>query len=198
MADTDILTAAEAAAALNKAGLSSNALLIAVNTAVAKSIDWWCGPVVQRTVTAELHDGGCSTIWLDERPVTSITSITVNGGTPLVANTSYRAHRSHNDRSLLSGRVDAVSGTALSTFDTGWDAVSVTYVAGRFADTASVDERFKTAARITLRNQWRQYDIGSSRLDEYDVPTHPFPTFALPKAAAQLLAGEFRRRAGIG
>jgi len=74
---------------------------------------------------------------------------------------------------------------------------SVTYTAGRFADTSAVDELFKAAFIVTLRN-WRQADHAAPFVPagpDYPTPRTSFPTFALPRASAAALH-DYRRPGG--
>jgi hypothetical protein len=77
---TNLITLEEAKAALS-IGLDSTvgeALLSTYVAAVSQHIDALVGPVVQRAVTDEVHDGGRA-VWLRRYPVVSVTSVTLDG-----------------------------------------------------------------------------------------------------------------------
>lgn len=155
MADTlDILTLDEGMTAISMTGSGSNhedAVALAI-TGVSRAIDDLCGPVVVRTITDEIHyPSGHTPIFLDYQPVSSITSITeyASGtGTALTA----EDHNTAGTYLLRDGLVARRSGF----YTTSWygNAVKVTYVAGRYATTSAVDEKWKNAAAMILRRWW--------------------------------------------
>lgn len=164
MADLlDILNLDEAkrAISMSTGTVQNDDVLASQVTAVSRLIDDNCGPVVQRTITNEYHEGG-SVILLQHVPVASITTLneawggTVNLLSPVAfgSNTTdgYYAPSSLNDPSLLSGSLFRRCGSSSRI----WAAVEVTYVAGRYEDTASVDQRFKECAGAVLRRLWKR------------------------------------------
>lgn len=168
-------------------------------TAVSRLLDSRIGPTVQRTVTAEEHHdarGHCSVV-LRHRPLTAVVSVTEYQGTAGTALTamSLTSHPSDGYRiapyepqsGLYDGTMVRTSGDRVSTFR---GPVAVTYTAGRTASTTSVDARIKHAATICLENLWRDRQQTAGQFGEFDVPMASFPTFALPRAAADLLAEE--------
>lgn len=205
MADTlDILTIAEGRAAvkIGSGDTSQDTDLAAQITAVSRRLDQAAGPIVVRTITDELHDGGCDRIWLQSYPITSFTTVTEYDGTTgtvLTAetvgtepSTGYLADRYGPNPALYSGCLHRRSGGSDWAFSSGRLNVKVTYVAGRYATTAVVDERFKQAGRIMLQNLWRAGLETALLGDEYDVPAQAFPGFAIPNAVRQLLAEEWQ------
>lgn len=203
MATLDVLTLAEAKLALNLSGTTAHdAELPGWITAVSLRLDKLIGPVVRRTVTAEKHDGGSHQIFLRHHPNTSITNVTEYAGTvatSLSAETSttkpadaYLVDDYEPDASLLSNIVRRRSGDADATFATGRKNIEVTYVPGRFADTASCDERTKKAAALMLINLWRSQQDSTGTVGEFDVPQNIFPTFAIPRAVRQMYDGEIQ------
>lgn len=125
-------------------------------TAVSRRVDDICGPVVIRTVTNELHDGGRNTIVLDKGPVSSVTSVTEYDGTTATTLTAETNATKPTDAYLVEreGRVVFLrrrSSDADKDFEDGRNNIEVTYEAGRYADTASVDAKFKEAASAVLR-----------------------------------------------
>lgn len=194
----DLLTLAEARAALNdtEVDASDDSEIENYVAAVSRFLDWMYGPIVQRSVT-ESHDGGRSCIVLAQRPVSSVTSVTVDG--VALSASDWHAERSSDDRSLLSGEISRMSGTSRGgVFEFGVDNVDVVYTAGRFADRAAVDGRFRQAAVLTLQHAFR----AEQRTVFEDSQGFATPTAGYPKdwdlrAVRSILMGE-RRRRGIG
>jgi hypothetical protein len=199
----DILTLAEAKLALNLSGTTSyDSELPAWITGVSRLLDSEFGPVVRRTITGETHDGGYSSIRTRLRPVTSFTSVTEyvsTTGTALTVETNalkpasaYFADTYDRDPTLFSGRIRRRASGSDTVFATGSKNVAVTYVAGRFADTAGVDERFKGAARLTLAHMWMSQRPSLAQVGEFEVPTQQFPRWAMPNAVREMLADEWQ------
>jgi len=200
-ADTlDVLTEQEARDAVGSGGTPkpTDDLLARLNTAVARRLDRLVGAIVQRTVTAEIQNGCARAIWLKQSPASAIATVTeYNASTSrtLTAQTlgsaapanGYFAELHSNNPSLLSGRLIRRTNGYDDTF---WPHVSVTYTAGRYATTAAVDELFKSAATLMLKNLWRSATPTVGRVDEFDVPYANFPTFAVPRAVLEMLADE--------
>jgi len=206
-ADTlDVLTQQEARDAVGSGGTpkTTDDQLDIANTAVSRRLDQLCGAVVRRTVTTEVQKGCCTAIWLRQGPAYSISSVIEYDGTSsqtLTAETlgtapsaGYFAERHHLTPSLYSGRIVRRASGYDATF---WPQVAITYVAGRYADTASVDQRFKQAAAIMLKNLWRSATPSVGQVGEYLVPVSNFPTFAVPKAALELLSDEILEIPGM-
>ena len=79
MADTlDLISLAEGKSAVGiaSADTSQDTALALKITAVSRRIDRLCGPVVQRTVTDEVHPGGCPWVRVRRWPVASFTTVT--------------------------------------------------------------------------------------------------------------------------
>ena len=156
MADPlDILTLAEGHTAINlpTANVDHDVELAQQITAVSAVIDAEAGSVVQRTVTGEVHDGGGYALVTNLWPVSAITTVTDDlGGTP-TAITAYRKEPFDRMPGMFSGRLE-LDNDAL--FTTGRWNVSVTYTAGRYANTAAVAPRFKTCAASVLRRLWKR------------------------------------------
>lgn len=204
MADTlDVLTLAEAKAAvkLGATDSSKNALVAAAITSLSRSFDSIYGPVVQRTVTSELHDGGGYAVALLEAPVTAasdVTTVTEYVGTAstvlsVESNSSKPANAYLVDRYpgwTRLGLIRRRSSDSDDTYPAGRLNVEITYEAGRYATTAAVDERFKEAARLWLANRWRAAGMSTVSVDDYDVPHLSFPSFAIPNFVKEQLVGE--------
>lgn len=211
MADTlDVLGFEEASAALAIGGSDTHktADLARVITAASRRLDEAIGPVVQRTITSEIHDGGSSSIELNHGPVASISTVVEYQGSTAVTITAesagfrpsdgYYAERYKPNPALMSGvLVRRVSGNT-GEWSCGAGNVLVTYTAGRSVSTGAVDDRYKEAAILIVRNLWRPYQNGIGQLDEYDVPVSTFPTFGLPNAVKDLLREELQTSVGFG
>ena len=194
MADTlDVVTLAEAREDLGDGG--DSALMGQYITRISRLLDKACGPIVQRAVTAEVHDGGTYAIMLDEYPVVSVTSATEYQGTTAVTLTEEAVTSSPGSGFLVdfsTGRVWRRSGKRDWYFYPGRRNIIITYEAGRYANTASVDERFKAAALIALRNLWgREQGMGTVTFGPDGQPIVG-ATFALPNAAAAFIREDMR------
>lgn len=201
MADTlDVLTLAEAKTAINTDSADHDTELALHITAVSRRLDDLCGPVVQRTVTDELHDGGCHRLLLRHTPIVSVTSVT-----EYVSTTSTALSAESNASKPASGYLLEADGHYVSvrrrrgntdaTFPNGRRNVAVTYEAGRATDTASVDELFKLAAASILRRLWKRESSAWAQAPSYfaDVDD-PSPTVGFYRAVDpmvnELLADE--------
>lgn len=156
MADTlDLLSLPEAKTALNIAGEDHDTEIERQVTAVSRMIDAACGPVVQRTVTAEIHDGGVPVVYL-QAPVVSVTLVRyASGGTITTYDpVEFGDTGDGYGIDLTSGRLYRRFGSSTGSWSAG--QIEATYEAGRFADTASVDARFKECAASVLRRLWKR------------------------------------------
>lgn len=200
MADAlDLLTLAEAKAAINLSGSTQyDAELPAWITGVSRRLDKAVGPVVQRTVTAELHDGDRSYVRTLLYPVASFTTVKEyvdTSATTLTRETNalkpdsaYLALPYEADPTLFSGKIERRGGGSNVDFATGRQNVELTYVAGRAASAAAVDELFKAGARLTLGYVWNSQRPALGTVDEFEVPQVPWPHFAIPNAVQQMLS----------
>lgn len=159
--DLDILTIAEAEQAI---GLPINAPQQQANlelwvTSISRRLDDLCGPVVQRAVTDEWHDGYVPALFLLEQPVVSITTLTEYASTSPQALTADTIPAEVDEALTLAQygyRLDngVLYRTASGSASTFGQRVRVSYIAGRYEDTASVDPKFKAAAGMILRRLW--------------------------------------------
>lgn len=198
MADTlDVLALEEGKAAVNVTGEQQERELESYITAVSRRLDALVGPIVQREVEDEIHDGGRRLIFPRQTPVVSITALSEWSYTTeqaLAAETN--AAKTSNDYVLVNRghnvQVLRRAGGGDSVFTTGRGNVAITYVAGRYEDTESVDPLFKQAAAMLLTHVWRREQGGGTRTfgaGEQDLPN---PTFLVPNAVLELLADELR------
>ena len=193
MAATDLLSLDDAKSAVRVS--ASHTLhadrLEAYVSAVSNAIDELVGPVVQRTITGERHEGGTSEIRLRRTPVSSITTVKVwqrGTSTTLTAETlsaagGYLAEPDEDDPTLLCGELYRRSDWWSIPWECG--TVEVTYVAGRYADTAAV---------LALQNLWQGMADSVAVVNEYEGPTTAFPSVVLPKASRDLLWDQIQYR----
>lgn len=198
MAAVDLLTYSEAQRVVREVQASTTTngvLLVAAITGVSLALEKKCGPIVQRSAT-EWHDGGDASIWLDQWPLTAVTSVVeydaatsltlaadTNGTVPTAA---YRLDRYSQPSAPYNGRIYRRP----DTFPAGDGNVVVSFTAGRFETTGAVTEDFKAAARMTLENWWSQYRNGVRTQGEYEMPVSSFPRYDVPRAAVNLLGDE--------
>lgn len=161
-------------------------------TAVSRRIDELCGPVVVRTLTNEAYNGGCVSIRLKNAPVSSFTTVTEYLGTSATVLTAETNAAKTSTNYLWDSTVNRLyrrSSGQDAYFPAGRSNVVVTYVGGRAATTATVDEKFKRAAGVILAHLWRaDRGSGSETFGEYSYPVG----FAIPNRALEILGDERR------
>lgn len=203
MADTlDVLTLDEGKRALNipLADTSFDTEVASYITAVSQRLDDLTGPIVKRTVTDEVHDGGLGFILPVHTPVLSVTSVaqyTSGTATTLTAET-VGASTTTNYLLIGGGSHESVilrrSSWSDSVFAPGRSNVLITYVAGRFENTASVSPKFKQGAAKMLSLLWKG-DQGAGTVT-FGAPVEAeglgIIGFAVPRAVTDLLAEELR------
>lgn len=203
MAATDLLTLEQAqdAVRVNRSNTVHAGRLTTLVTAVSVAIDELVGPVVKRTITGETHRSGCSAVWLRYTPVASITTVKVwqqGVGTTLAAETlassgGYLAEMHPDDPALLSGVLLRRSGWSSILWEQG--TVEVTYVAGRYDNTAAVaGTRWQQAAVLALSNAWQGIVDTVASVGEYEQPVSAFPAVVLPRSVRDLLADQIQYR----
>jgi hypothetical protein len=165
MATRDLLTLVEARSAVNlPVGSTTHDVdLQLFITGISGRVDKLCGPVVQRAVTGERHNGGRSKVLLNLQHVASVTSVVEWVGTTQTALTAETDSTKPANGFLLDSGEGGIyawvwrrSGNGDATFPAGRRNVVVAYTAGRYAATASVDETFKLAAGSVLRRIWKR------------------------------------------
>jgi len=203
VADTrDIISLTEAKAAVNidVGNTSYDTELAAFITGVSRRIDTLCGYVVRRTITDETHYcGAASFIDVRHTPISSVTTVTEydQDGTSLVL-TAESVSSKPTDAYLVDitlerpFRIYRRSEGGMYTFPAGGSVV-LTYVVGRYANTAGVDELFKRAAAIMFSHLWRrEQGVGSQTFGPIDDVGLGIPAFAVPRAVIELLAEELK------
>lgn len=199
MAANDVITLAEAKAAINLdvSETTHDTELAQKITAASGWMDAACGPVVIRTVT-EWRDGDTEP-WLApfETPVSAFTSVTEYQATTATVLTAETESTQPASGYLLLGeghdlRVYRRAGGSDTLFPSGSRRVKLVYGAGRYANTASVDARFKEACSILLHQLWRgTVPAWAGSADWFDAAGRNVP-WRLPPAVAALLLGEVR------
>jgi len=187
---TDILTLAEARAALNQGSTytGDDTKIAAIVTALSQRLDdpeAGVGPVVTRAGITETHDGGVVFVKLRQFPVQAVTAVTEDG-------TAITSDGWHIDTET--GHLFRQSGDYDDVWECGRDNVEVTYTAGRYASTALVDEYYKEGARLFLKHLWRAEQWSSENIggSDFDVPQVAFPSFAMPMAVKDWFKKTYR------
>lgn len=194
----DLVTSSEVQRAVAGIPEAKVELIDGYITDVSRHIDDLCGPVVQRTVTAELHHGNGLAVILNRYPVLSVTSVTENGVTLTTADWSVDSN---------SGILIRTGGTASPYTNQRWQFgqrnVAVTYVAGRYPNTAAVDPLFRSATIMAVKAMWTSQQAitgsqvfgvaGEGFADNSDVPGGM--SYVLPKPAYMLLLRHIQSRA---
>jgi len=202
MASDDLLTAAEARrfVSLGTADLTRGTLLAQYVTLASRALVTRVGTIIYGTVT-ELRSGGGPHVYLAHHPVKQVNQIVEYDNTTaatLTAESNTSKSATGYVVNLTNGRVTRRNDNTTATFPVGVDNVSITYVAGRFSATADVDDRFKTACGLILKNAWRAQEMNMGQVDEFDVPQAAFPRFGIPNVVKDLLADEWHYGSGIG
>lgn len=197
MAINDLLTLDEAKRALNipTSDDSNDTELAQVITAASAFVDSVYGPVVERTVTDERHIATGRTIFLHHHPVASITTVTEYAGgtgTVLTAESDEAAGDYYLDASLHA--ITRTSGFSDSMFS--GRRVTITYSAGRYANTESVAAHFKEAAVAALVHFWQhrgsQSGFGTPGGDGTPFGGVPFSTAQLRRKLESMFPEEAR------
>ncbi len=194
MAALDVITVDQARAGLglnpSDDGVDSAELARLVSAASA-ILDDRCGPVIQRQVTVDV-DGGTRYLFLAP-PVASVTSVTEWPAGTAVTGEVRGAETSDDFRLGAWGRLERRSAGSPATWA---DGVVIAYTAGRFPDVASVSAKFVAACQIIVSHLWRaERGAASQTFGAYDqwpagITATGVPTFGVPRAALDLLAGE--------
>lgn len=202
MADLlDVITLQAAKDELRVTGSSNDLDLEVYITAISRGLDDLCGPIVQREVVETVTPPRRGGIVLTQWPVASVTEVVEwSGGVDTALTAENPASPSSYDYFLDGSVLYRRSGAWDASWAPGRGTVTVTYQAGRFPDTESVDGKFQLAARILVRHFWRyQQTTGSqvfARPPEDAMAS--FPSFFMPYAVEQLLADERRSKVMVG
>lgn len=203
MADTyDVLTLDEGKATLKKHTTAVDETTLASwITAASRLLDDRVGPIVRRAVVEDVDGDGDTTLYLRYFPNTAIVSVTEYSGavsSALVEETrgslvdGYLPEPYEFDPTYLGCELHRRVGGLDASWPRGRRNIVVNYTAGRFADTASVDAKYKRACGLILINAWRSLESTTVQQGEYDIPVSSFPTFVLPRAVRELLEGELQ------
>lgn len=198
--DLDILTLDEAKTAINMkwSNADHDAELAQDITAISRIFDAECGPVVQRTVSAELHSGDLPVVTTRLSPVAGIGTVRESQAgdiTTLSASNFGGTISGYLAEPYWQGGGTLLSGVLQRRYlgITGeWPAgceVEVTYTAGRYPTTETVDARFKACAAAVLQRFWKG-EAGvwaQSAATIYEDATEAVATPALSTVAKQLI-----------
>lgn len=197
---TDILSLEEARDALNTTASNLDPKIAVAVSAISQRIDALVGPVVIRTVTNEVHDGGKILLRLRQGPVSTVTTVTEyesGAANALTAETvSSLAPNAFlfDDRDPRNPVIFRRESGGDSVFASGRRNVLVTYEAGRFATTAAVEQKYKEAARAALRRLWKREQAAWARSPAFEgdqgVPSGFFR--AIDPAIAEFLPDEMK------
>lgn len=206
---TNLLTLEEAKLAVGASSTEQNrdALLESAVAAVTAKIEEHAGPVLQRTITSEqvqVNPDDRSVVRVQSWPVNAWTTVTeynaTGTSTTLTAedydtkpDNGYRPRRVEFGTGTYTGHLERRNGSAAGLFPSdGW--LVVTYTAGRYATlTEAGAERFKTCARLALKNLWRAFESSVVEIDGYDMPYQSWPSkYALPDSVKALLGDDLR------
>lgn len=202
----DILTPDEARQYVGRGINDSNlaAILDVAITATSRKLAKAVGPVVVGgtlgTVTGELHDGGRPWVYLTDAPVYSVIQVVEYQGTTaatLTAETNASKPAQGYQIKTTTGKLLRRNTNVQACFPFGINNVYVTYVRGRYATTADVDDRYKFAAGMMLKANWRMFESAAATVGEFDVPHASFPSFSVPKAVKEFLGDEWRTGQGV-
>ncbi len=195
MATEDLVTISETKSALRISTNTNDNLLVAWITAVSVRVDELCGPVVNRTITDELHDGGLTFIAPRYVPFSSVTSVSEydTAGTATALSAEDYDTKPANAWLVDGDLIRRRSSGADALFATGRRNVRLTYVAGRVANTAAVTEQFKRSVLIILAHMWREeHGQASSTFSADDGLVTVGAGWAIPRRARDLLGNQMR------
>lgn len=161
-------------------------------TATSELLDDACGPIRQRTVTAERHrsPGTCFTV--NHWPISSVTAFSnyIGGAATLWANLGTGTGTGYTLEPRTTG-TGTYTGAIESSGFGEW--VEVSYIAGRYNTTTVVDPRFKQAAGLIMKNLFRSETISIEAIGEFQVPSPTFPAaWAIPNSVRDLLGDDWR------
>lgn len=192
-ANLDVITLAEAKRAVNIAAANTDHddEIASYVRAVSLAMDKIFGPIVQRQVT-ETHDGGSGMVFLRALPVATVATVVERSASTATTLGAEDFEAPTGDDYQFDASIGILSrrrGGWDSRFAQGSQNVLVTYVAGRFTNTASVDARFKQGAAIMFSHLWRPEQ--GLVTGAFSQEGGPMPlTFAVPRAVLQLLDDE--------
>ncbi len=194
MADLlDVLTLMEGMAAVNmpKGNSDHDDDLAMQITAVSRMLDAACGPIVQRTITAEVHDA--SSVVRLTAPVASVSLVrAATGGSVSTLNpVSFGGTTDGYRIDLATGQLRRSIAGSVAPWGSG--QVEVTYVAGRFANTGAVDARFKMCASLMLSDIWKQMSAAWAQTPEFFDALNGDQVPSFPRNPRRIIAKHARR-----
>jgi hypothetical protein len=199
MTTTDLITITEAKQEIGAISTAvDDVLLASYVAAVSEMIDRKCGPVVARTITAEVHDvGQVAELRLRTFPVLSVSSVveysSLGVATTLAADTPSSKHDNGywiNTGLKFARKLERRNAGVAYTFPP-FGQVVVSYSAGRCASTATVPDIFKHAARLAVATNWSiQQGSGSMTFGVGDGGFGAPIPIIMPRAVDAMLAAE--------
>lgn len=156
--DIVTLETARQALSLGLTDVSRNADLERVISAASTIVEDHAGIVIKRQFT-ETHDGRSYYLTMRQRPVVSVDAATVDG-TALSAGELAEYVVPSDNYGQLEGNYSRPSKPS---------GLSITYTAGRFADTDAVTGYWREAALIQIRHQWQHYQEAVGEVNEFDT-----------------------------
>ncbi len=197
----DVLTIDDARRGLNlaphDAGVDDLELARLV-TAASRMLDERCGPIIARDLIADVDGGGRYVRVV--APVLSVTSVTEWPDGVTVVEEDRDAPTGTDWRLGPWGLLERRAWGRRSVWAS---EVHVVYRAGRAEDLTEVDARFVTAAQIIVAHLWRAergaatQTWGGAESWPGGVTATGVPTFGMPRAALDIVAGEIRP-VGVG
>lgn len=206
MADTyDLVTLDEAKNAIKvKSAVPNYDIDLAeIVTAASQRIVDLCGPVVTRTFTNEMYDGGAAYVVLRNVAIgplaaTTVTSLVEYDGAGNAKTLTAEDFDTKPDDAFLiepeTGIVFRRSRASDYNFASGRRNVVFTYASGRAASTAVVPAKFKSAAETMIAFLWRERGprAGAYRTDTESGPIFGVAPFATPNAVVDMLSKEIK------
>lgn len=182
---TAIVSLDDAKEELNITGSDDDTELQGFIDGVAEVIEFLAGPVIQAEVT-ETKDGGNPRVFLDKRPVLSISSVIEYAPTaqtlteePLGGSYTNNGYRLDKAKGIL---LRTKAGSA-SCFVSGEQNVTVTYTVGRNA----VPAHIRSAALELIRTQWQPQQSGNLPGVGEDEPGVTVLGYFVPNRVAEML-----------
>src|SRR5690554_2414446 len=219
MADHDWVTMAEAKEALQigQNDETRDDLITMAITAFSDRLDDACGPMVERTILDERHNGSFPngrhrrTIELNHSPVKEfIEVIEYQEGSPKELTfqppggnifEAFYSSPTRKEPDVYDGIVSRISNGYEHPFYPGMGNIVFSYEAGRVPSTEDVLPQYKEAFSIALKSWFRSYQLtvlAQRPADEFQKPQQVFPAFAIPNATRQMLARIWKPGVGFG
>lgn len=169
MADTDLLALDEALEFLNMtgSGAKQGERVQRLITSVSRVLDSLCGPIIAREVQQTIWPTSATVILHDWVSWGMTPNSQEQGISELIEYQSGTPSTLTGETLTTAGDflvVDGILGRRSSFSTINWKGpIAVTYTAGRYSDTGSVDPLFVDAAVKIIAREWPQYAAAWSR-----------------------------------